>query len=72
MDLESDDIQTNSIIKEYECHCRALEKYCLMDFVSTLKMIYPHHTTLEDPFEDKFDPFDLDINEPLDRDIEIL
>ena len=55
MDPESYDIQSHNLLSEYKHRPKALENYCLADFVSELRIEYPKNVTFEDPFEDNFD-----------------
>ena len=56
MEPESSEIQTHSLLAEYECHI-----YSLADFASLLQTIYPKYITLQGAFDDNivhdvFDP----------------
>ena len=55
MDPESDDIQSHNVLPEYEHRPRALEHYCLVAFVSDLRIEYSKNVTFEDPIDDNFD-----------------
>ena len=62
MNPESYDIQSHSILSEYECHLKILEQYCLADFASLLQIVYPKNVTLQDPFEDNLEDDPVDPN----------
>ena len=67
MDPESYDIQSHSILSEYECHPKILEQYCLADFSSLLQIVYPKNVTLQDPFEDNLEDDPVDPNKKSDH-----
>ena len=71
MDPESYDIQSHNLLSEYEHRPKALENYCLADFVSELRIEYPKNVTFEDPFEDNFDdnPLNADEGNALERQV---
>ena len=49
MEPEFYDIQTLSLLTEYECHSRKYEIYSFTDFLSLLQIIYPKCITQQDP-----------------------
>ena len=61
-DPESNEIQTHSLLSEYEWCPRKFEIYSLADFGSLL-WIYPKCITLQDPFDDNVDDDVLDPDE---------
>ena len=60
MDPESDDIQANSIITEYQHRPTLLERYTLADFASELSIHYPKNVKFQDPYDDNFDDDPID------------
>ena len=64
---ESYDIQSHSILSEYELRPRILEQYCLADFASLLQIVYPKNVTLQDPFEDNLEDDPVDPNKKSDH-----
>ena len=60
MDPESNEIQTHSLLTEYECYLSKFEGYSLADFPSLLQIIYPKCVTHQDPFDDNVDDDILD------------
>ena len=63
MEPEFNEIQTNSLLTEYECHSRKFEIYNLADFASLSWIIYPKCITLQDPIDDNVDDDVLDPDE---------
>ena len=43
------------MLTEYRNRPMYLEKYCLADFASELRIQYPKNVTFEDPFDDNLD-----------------
>ena len=66
MDPESDDVQSSSIIIEYQYRPKILERYCLADFASILTIKYPKNVRLKDPYDDNYDDDPID---PQSKDI---
>ena len=60
MDPESDDVQSSSIITEYQYRPKILERYCLADFASVLTIKYPKHVKFKDPYDDNYDDDPID------------
>ena len=60
MEPESNEIETHSLLAEYECCPRKFEIYSLADFASLLLIIYPKCIMLQEPFDDNFDDDVLD------------
>ena len=75
MDPDSVDIQSHSILTEYQKQCKYLEKYCLTDFSSLLGIVYTMHVPVQDLHNgsvDDDDPFDPEYMEIQDTNNEIL
>ena len=67
MKPESNEIQTHSLLTEYECCPTKFEIYSLADFASLLQIIYPKCITLQDPFQDNVDDNVLDADENAEK-----
>ena len=67
MEPESNEIQTNSLLNEYESCPRKFEIYSLAAVASLLQIIYPKCITLQDPFDDNVDDDVLDPDENTEK-----